>query len=94
MDENRYIVPPRLTDKYLIFRMTVLELAIVAVAVFAAVYCLVRGFPTLLLLPFALAILFIRAESGNNLFTNLLKIMTFYCSQTVYCTRGPDHAEN
>ncbi len=82
---KKFLVPPDLQQKFLIFRMTIPEFCVVVVLVFFAVKELTQGQRTYVILPCIPIVLFIRAlDSGNNLFNVLLKRFRYYVLPQFY----------
>lgn len=79
MGKKRFLVPPDLGQKLLIFGMTLNECVIVVLLFFLFIYELTLLRPLFLVLPAGSVILFARVSGSNeNALSVLMKRMSFY----------------
>jgi len=87
--EKCFLVPPDLSQKLLIFGMTVPELCAATALFFFAAKQLTLGRPMFSILPCAALTLFVRAlDGGGNALGILFKRFRYYMAPQTYSIRG------
>ena len=88
-ERKKFLIPPDLQKKLLIFGMTIPEFGIVVGLFFFATKQLTIGRPMFFILPCIAIVLFVRAlDSGNNALYVLTKRFRYYLAPQSYSIRS------
>lgn len=86
---KRFIIPPDLQNKFLIFGLTVPEFVIIVLLVFFAVNRIIAGQNGFVFFPITAFVLFFRTfENSTNLITTLTRRSRFYIAPQIFSLKG------